>query len=77
MNTKKLDIISSVYKYLYNMPFVASSAVKLCRGGSRVTETLTSLWHSFGGISLNVAGVATRDLCSSKVGKDEVIIRIT
>ena len=62
----------------YNVPFVASSAVKLCRGGSSVTETLTSLWHSFGGISLNDAGVEpTRDLCSSadtKGGKDVISV---
>ena len=62
----------------YNVPWAASWEVKFSRGGSRVTETLSSLWYSLGGISLKDTGVeAARVLCSSgvtNVGRVVIII---
>lgn len=57
------------YNYLSitnNVPFAQSCSVNDCRGGSRVTRTLSSLWRRTGGMSLKDAGVdPTIFLCSS------------
>lgn len=87
MNTRKLaDRYFSIrsihyrwYIYLsitYKVPCAPSSVLNPSRGGSSVTETFSSLWHSLGGMSLKDVGVVpTIFLCSSgptNMGRDVV-----